>query len=187
MREIEAILLTGGASTRMGQDKASLVVRGVPLAELVAGRLLAEGYSVTVMGRKPLPRCAFVQDVHAQAGPLAALVDHKPTAPWVFVAACDLPLFDARIVTLLHSLIGPAQAAVPNIGGRLQPLVALYSASAFTVASECVSRGQRSMLAWLDALSVVRVEEGDLLAGEIPLESLSNVNRPCELERLIEP
>lgn len=181
------MLLTGGASTRMGTDKASLVVDGVPLAELVARRLLEAGYAVTVCGLKPIEGCAFIPDAAVHAGPLAALAPFKPRTSFVFVSACDLSCFDARLVAVLRSLIGLCDAAVPTIAGRLQPLAALYSERAFPIASQVYDQGKRSVMAWLDALRVQSVDETTFVTQGIALESLASANTPEELARLSRP
>ena len=168
----------------MGTDKASLVVDGVPLADQIASHLLAAGYPVTVCGPEQIEGCAFVPDATVHAGPLAALANFKPRALFVFVTACDLPRFDAGLVALLRSRIGSCDVAVPSIAGRLQPLAALYSANAFTIAAHLLNRGKRSMMAWLDALNVQSVEESVLLANRIALEAVASANTPEDFARL---
>src|SRR5437762_802955 len=122
--KIEAALLTGGASTRMGTDKASMPVGGEPMAQRIAQSLAAAGLKVTVLGREPIQGYAFLQDQEEHGGPMAALSAFSPTAEFVFVISCDYPLFDPLVVEVLLSRIGDACASVAEIRGRLQPLLA---------------------------------------------------------------
>ena len=92
--DIEAILLTGGASRRMGVDKAALTVGGMPLGEKIARELAKTCDRVTVLGKHPIPGLEFLADEGDYEGPLLALSRFKPTRQHVFVASCDLPLFD---------------------------------------------------------------------------------------------
>ena len=182
--EIEAVVLTGGASRRMGEDKASLLIEGVPLAERIVSTLLAAGLPVTVLGRSPVQRAAFIEDAKDYAGPLSALAAFAPSAEFVQVLSCDLPLFDPGIVSLLRGEIGEMDAAVPVVGGYRQPLAAMYRASAFDIVSAILESGRQSMMAWLGALKSVEVLEDRLRADGIDPRSLTGVNTPQELASL---
>lgn len=174
MDTVEAVLLTGGASRRMGTDKAKLIVDGEPLAARIA-RLLGEaGVSVTVLGREPLAGHGFVMDEEEFGGPLRSLADFTPSAPFVFVVSCDLPGFDASIAGALSSQIDGYDAAVPELDGRLQPLCALYRVSAFASIPALVESGERRMMRWLDSLSVNVV-------ADVKPDWIRNVNTPGDL------
>ncbi|HLK14128.1 MAG TPA: molybdenum cofactor guanylyltransferase, partial [Fimbriimonadaceae bacterium] len=167
LHQIEAVLLTGGASTRMGADKAKLLVHGEPMGDRTARALSSAGYPVTVCGNSPIDGFAFLPDALPHAGPLAAVVQFEPSRPYVFLAACDLPRFDARIAEFLLSVIGSAAAGVPVLEGNRQPLTALYRADAFDAAKSAFASGKRSMMAWLDLLEVEEVGADRLAAAGI--------------------
>ncbi|HTQ09830.1 MAG TPA: molybdenum cofactor guanylyltransferase [Fimbriimonadaceae bacterium] len=174
MNEVEAVILTGGASRRMGKDKAKLVVAGEPLAARIAGLIATQGVPVTVAGREPIASHAFLEDGESFAGPLSALATFQPKAEFVFVASCDLPGFDPRLIAMLANGIGAHQAAVPMAGGRAQPLCALYRASAFAEAARLAAVGERRVMAWLACLDWTPVED-------IEPAWLANVNTPDDL------
>ncbi|HWA83516.1 MAG TPA: molybdenum cofactor guanylyltransferase [Fimbriimonadaceae bacterium] len=158
---MEAILLTGGASRRMGEDKAKLLVQGEALAGRIARLLRERGLPVTVCGREPLEGFAFHPDREEYAGPLVALAGFTPKEEFVFVSSCDLPGFDPRIVDLLSERIGAREACIPSRDGRLQPLCALYRASTFASARSLVEAGERRVLHWIHGLDVQIVEDAD--------------------------
>lgn len=171
---IEAVLLTGGRSSRMGRDKAAIPIDGVPMGERIARELARVCEPVTVVGRSAIEGFAFLEDEEEFAGPLVALSRVRPVAEFVFVASCDLPLFDASVVEELAVRIGDADAAIPVVDGRLQPLCALYRASAFGR----ISPGQRRVMAWLGSLQAVGVTD-------LPRpEAVRNANLPEELDAL---
>lgn len=171
---VEAILLTGGASRRMGTDKAKLLVEGEPLGQRIARLLTERGIPVTVCGREPLAGYAFQEDEAELAGPLAAISLFEPTRELVFVASCDLVGFDSGVVDILADRIGGKEAAVPTDGERLQPLCALYRSSAFRKAAELAAQGEVRVMAWLRELEVVEV-------SGVPSEWIRNVNTPADL------
>jgi molybdenum cofactor guanylyltransferase len=174
MDQIEAVLLTGGASSRMGEDKAKLLVHGEQLATRIARLLLEIGIPVTVCGREPLPGCAFLADTEEFAGPFVALSRFVPTRDMVFVASCDLPGFDAAIVPFLAQRIAGHSAAVPVVDGRMQPLSALYRANAFDVARQLAGEGERRMMRWIEHLDIE-------LVPDIDPSWLLNANSPQDL------
>lgn len=184
MPDVEAVVLTGGASTRMGADKAKLDVGGEPQGQAIARRLHERGHRVTICGRERIPGFDFRPDSEAFGGPLAALSGFQPSAAYVFVASCDMPRFDARLVDFLLAVMGHADAAIPYVGGMAQPLCALYKANAFAEARVALEEGRRSVMAWLDRLSVRHVTEFELLGASIDFATLAGANTPAEFEAL---
>ena len=179
MIDIEAVVLTGGASRRMGTDKAKLLVAGETLAARIAGLIAAIGIPATIAGREAIDDHAFLRDREEFAGPLAALSEFDAMAEFVFVASCDLPGFDARLISHLADRIGPHEAAVPVSAGRAQPLCALYRASAFGAARVLAASGERRVMKWLEALDWVSVDDVDPAW-------IANLNTPEDLRRLRE-
>ena len=175
--DIEGVLLTGGASRRMGEDKAKMLVQGSPLAVRVGNLLAQVCTQVTVLGREPLPTHRFLQDIGEFQGPLFALSRFKPKEGYVFVASCDLPFFDSKLVEFLATKIGSTQAAIPQLGGRLQPLCALYRAEALALAKEMVTQGETRIMRWVDRLECVVVDEHQLPRKEW----VKNINSPEDL------
>lgn len=154
---LEGVLLTGGAGRRMGADKASLLVDGVPLGERLAALLAEVCERVTVLGRSPIAGYGFLADAEEFAGPLAALARFEPVADRVMVVSCDLPRLTLEAIRALVAVEAPG-AVVPEVEGRLQPLCGVYRAEAFAVAAELVAGGEKRLMAWLDRLEVRRVE-----------------------------
>jgi molybdenum cofactor guanylyltransferase len=173
--DIEAVLLTGGASRRMGSDKSKLSIGGEPLAVRICRLLSEAGLPVTVSGRERIDGYAFLADAEEFAGPLGALARFKPSRDLVFVVSCDLPGFDAQIVSELAQSINGYEAAIPIVDGKLQPLCALYTDSAFDAARALAAGGEKRVMQWVEGLNIVAVET-------LRPESLSNVNTPEQLE-----
>jgi len=177
---VEAVLLTGGLSRRMGQDKAGLVVKGEPMAARLARLLASRCGHLTVLGREPLPGHKFLADSEESAGPLSALSKFVPTADFVFVAACDLALFDPRLIDICLSLVQGFDACLPVADGHPQPLCALYRATAWSSIAATVSEGKTSMMAWLDSIRYRTITAEGLKASGIDPRSVVGANTPEE-------
>lgn len=147
---VYGIVLTGGASRRMGADKATLEVGGVPLARRVADALVAATAVAVEVGPGTTGLPSVVEDPPG-AGPLAAVV-----AGWVelvrrtgekqpaVVLACDLPAVTPELVAWLASRPGDA-SVVPVTDGVAQPLCARWSVADLERAGAQLAAGERSL------------------------------------------
>jgi molybdopterin-guanine dinucleotide biosynthesis protein A len=164
---VSGVILAGGRSSRMGEDKALVAVEGRPMIVAVAEALRAAGLDpVVVVGgdREALGALGLVvhDDDLPGAGPAAATSTAlgSVSGDVVVVAACDLPrLDDTTIVELVAALTASdeAQAAVPAVGGRPQFHLAAYRRAVRPEIEARVREGVRSMHALLDGLAVVEV------------------------------
>jgi len=161
-----AAVLAGGASTRMGSDKAFVEIEGRPMVSRVRDAVLAAGATELYTVGGDLDRLAELgldarPDSMPGEGPLCALVDALTYAAHddVVVMACDQPAITADVVhRLLEALVDvdgvtDVDAAVPVIDGIAQPLAAAYARRARGALAAAISRGERSPRRALDALS----------------------------------
>lgn len=184
---VAGLLLTGGRSTRMGVDKAALVVDGVTLAERAAAALVAVVSPVLEVG-PGYSSLAVVTEETPGAGPLGALVAgaaalaSRGHGGGAVVLATDLPYVTAGLVRVLAS--HPSDATiVPLVNGRRQLVAARYSPQALDRAPALFAAGRRSLSALVDELDIVDLTEDDL-AFFVDLRELQDVDTPADLSRL---
>lgn len=116
-------ILTGGESTRMGEDKALVEVAGTPMGLWVAQALEAAGLEVaTFGGHRRVGDYESIPDPPGLHGPLAGLMaaldysEHRP----VFIAAVDQPLLQPSTVQALlaswtHDAVIPLDNDTPQV------------------------------------------------------------------------
>jgi molybdenum cofactor guanylyltransferase len=156
------VVLTGGASLRMGTDKALLGPVGDTLAERAVRALRGAGAaSVVCVGgdRRALGRVAdsWLPDDRPGAGPLAALATAVRRLPGqtLLVSACDLPWISADAFTeVTAALRGGAPVVVPVVEGRRQWSVLGLAPAAAPVVLAAVTAGERSLHVALGRLAV---------------------------------
>lgn len=178
------LLLTGGTSRRMGEDKARSAVGGVPMGALAGRALMAAASPVLCVGPDPGLGLETVED--DGRGPLAALAAGIRRLAGtgfggpVLLVACDMPFLTPDLLTLVAGALGSAQAAVPVAGGRLQPLAACYAASVLPVAERLIASGRLSMQSLLNEIEVNSVDQQtwSRLAGP---KALTDVDTPADL------
>ncbi len=160
MTAFDAVILTGGASTRMGSDKALLAVDGLPLA-LHAANALTEAVTTTAVGgdRNALSQLglATAADANPGEGPLGGIAQALTIgdAPVVVVVACDLPSLNLAAVRALVDALGDHDAAVAVVDGHRQPVLAAWRRGAPVAGA--FNQGERSPLRLLERLDVVEV------------------------------
>ena len=190
MPGLAGAVLCGGASTRMGTDKAELVVDGERLVERAARRLatvadpvlIASGRGQRIGGLAP--EWLQVDDVVDDAGPLAGIAATLTASPQPLVAvvAVDLVQLDAALLAWLASLWREGDAAVVprDEDGRIQPLHAVYATFAGPAFVAAVRAARFSVQDAVDALPVREVGIDEWGTRFAPGWS-RNANRPESL------
>lgn len=144
-RDITGVILAGGRSRRLGEDKALLPIGGRP-AIARAAALLADIFEHTLLSVAAptdypflaLPRSV---DRFPGSGPLgglhAALLD-APTSR-IFAATCDMPLMSAEMIRYYIAAAADVPMVIARAGGRLQLLPGLYAGSLVPLLEEMLS------------------------------------------------
>jgi molybdopterin-guanine dinucleotide biosynthesis protein A len=180
--QIEAFILAGGASSRMGTDKSQLLIEGQTFTDRIATTLMKLTSSVTLVGGVDDSSRASVSDVYPKWGALGGL--HAALAAcnsdWAIVVACDLPFVTAELFTQLASLRADYDAVVPlQPDGRPQPLSALYRVDPCRQrAAELIEVGRRRPLDLLQAVNTRWVEFAELRNIDQAESFFVNINTP---------
>lgn len=180
---VAGVVLTGGASRRMGADKALVEVDGTPMARRVAGALAAGGCApVWCQGgdaaRLTAAGLTVRPDSHPGDGPLPAIYDAlryhagAPDASGVVVAACDLPDLDGASVGALVAARSARAPVALAVDGHAQ-LVSWWPAAVAGRLGELIDGGMR---AYRDALAALDADT--VPAGRA---AVHNINTPQEL------
>lgn len=187
------VVFCGGASRRMGRDKAGLFLAGSTLIDR-AVRALASVSARVILASGAEPRypelgLECVLDAQPAAGPLAGLAAalarlERAGATHACVLACDMPHVDADAFRVLLARAKAADADVCLVATEAgpEPLFAVVHVRARAAVEAALARGERRMLAFHrlgfpDALHVVTVPEAELGPG-----CARNLNTPEEFQ-----
>jgi molybdopterin-guanine dinucleotide biosynthesis protein A len=192
---LTAIILAGGQSNRMGQDKSLIKIHGQPLLTRIctlAEECASQVYVITPWIERYesiLPnRCLFIREVlppHQTKphGPLLAFLQalSKLETEWVFLLACDLPNLNLAEVELWMSYLPQtpeaALALLPRNPKGWEPLCGFYRRRCVNSLNEFVRNCGQSFQGWLSQVQVMELPVGDP-------QVLFNCNTPEDLERL---
>jgi molybdopterin-guanine dinucleotide biosynthesis protein A len=183
-----AAVLAGGASRRMGRDKATMPVDGVELAATVlaaAARVAAPVVLVAPEGH-PARRLAAPAVSDPARGPLAALAAALEAldAAEVLVLAGDHPGLRVELLAHLVALAPRGEAVACRRGPRLEPLVAVYRRAPALAAARARLAGTgpgASLLGLLAELRTVVVEEPEWRALDPDGRSFVDLDDPADL------
>ena len=174
---ISAIILAGGRSSRMGTDKAELIIAGKTMIEHQVEKLfrigihdiVISGYSKTIAGarvvRDIIPQCGPLSGIHAG---LQAIQEQS-----ALVLAVDTPFVPE---TLLEQLVSEHRGRITVVKavGRLEPLIGVYNKTLFTTCERLLHEKSTSMQALLSSEKYRVIPYN----GEVLL--LANLNTPDE-------
>lgn len=183
-----AIVLAGGKSTRMGQDKALLPLNGMTLLETVVVTLLLVTDNILVVAdhadKYSLPCARVIGDTFPECGPVGGIITGLMAmgAGSHIVVACDMPALNTNVLQLLQKAATPEwDAVVPEINGRAEPLHAVYRHNSAPKLLRFLETGGFSVRDALETMKVKRIGEGVLKRIDPYLLSLTNVNTPEEV------
>jgi molybdenum cofactor guanylyltransferase len=185
--DVAAFILAGGKSMRMGTDKAFVVLDGRTLLE----RALEVARSVTGDVRIVGDRAKFaafapvVEDVFQACGPLGGIhaALQATRAELNLMLAVDVPFVTEELLTYLidRARNAAASVTVPRVGGRWQPLCAVYRREFADVAEKALCARRYKIDALFDDVSVQAIGEEELGAVGFPAKMFRNLNTPEEL------
>lgn len=190
MDSVEAFILIGGASRRMGKPKSGLQIGGESFVQIIARELAVVASKVSVVGRSDdlnsdLP---VVHDVHPGWGALGGL--HAALAAcksdWALVVACDLPQVRASLFDRLLTLSERFDAVAPvQPDGRRQPLCALYRvATCLPQAEVLIESGERKPIALLQSVTTRWLEFAEIADLPGARDFFDNINTPQDYLRI---
>lgn len=190
------IILAGGASKRMGKDKALLPVKGVPMIKRVVDVALKISSEVIIVtnGRRSSKNISnvigdgvtIIEDEERGWGPLMGILTgcKKARAEYVAVVPCDAPFLNPKVLSELFKRAEGHDAAIPLWpNGFLEPLHSVYKREAvLKVVEELIKKGSRSIVHLIESLKdVIYVPIEELKLIDEKLLTFFNVNTPRDL------
>ncbi len=188
---VSVILLAGGRSRRMGRNKALLPWHGVPLIQHIVERLTEVSRDILLVTNTP-QEYAFlglpmVPDVVPHGGSLVGLYSGLEAIrhPWGLVMACDVPFVNTDLLEYMLSLREGYQAVVPVIGGRHEPLHALYHKSCLPAMRRHIDAGDKRIISFYPEIEIRFLEEEEINRFDPDHLSFLNANTPGDWERIL--
>jgi len=192
------VILAGGFSKRLGQDKCLIDLVGKPLVLHVVDRVSSVvNEKVVVVGSNALrdklsnvfkSKISVVVDKYEGQSPLVGALTgfESVDAEYSLLLPCDTPFVSVEVVALLLDLCVNRGAVIPRWpNGYIEPLQAVYyTKSAIEAAKKALDEGKRDLLSMINYLYGVRYVSTLVLQQLDPkLLTFFNVNTIEDLKR----
>lgn len=183
-KNISLLIIAGGKSSRLGQDKRFVEIGGVLMLENILSKATACDFAEKFLCvEENLPALKSlsdkfgakilideIKDAGAMSGIANGLKNMK--TDWAFVVSADMPFFDFNVLNTAN--FSSAQAVIPFVSGKFQPLAAFYHKSIVDLFLNELSSGQRKIF---NAIKKIPHSIAEISAEEI----FFNVNTPADL------
>jgi molybdopterin-guanine dinucleotide biosynthesis protein A len=184
---LSAVILAGGASRRMGRDKAWVSLEGKPLIAhavekvrqlgveefFVSGRA-GEDYSVL--------KCPVLYDLEPGFGPVGGIERalQVTSSPLLLVLAVDLPHMTTAFLRKLAAHCNHLTGAVPVLDRGLEPLAAIYPRRCHAIASDFIAKSRLSARDFAAACLRERAVQ-KFAVTRADMDCFTNWNRPADV------
>jgi molybdopterin-guanine dinucleotide biosynthesis protein A len=184
--------MAGGASQRLGRNKALERIGGKALIERVVDSLVPLTTEVLVVVAGPEqaaalrlpPRVRVVSDRYPGRGKLGGIFSGLDACAeaWSLVVACDMPFLNGELLRHLIEASSNVDAVVPLLGGQVEPLHALYSKTCLAPMERMLRAGELKIAPLFEAVRVRYVDETAIDRIDPRHLSFFNINTQADLE-----
>jgi len=200
---ITSIVLAGGRSKRMGQDKAFLKYKNKTFLRTILEKLDKISSQIIISINKDISlylkeieglkaEIKFVKDLKSYDGPLNAIVSSTPYVKnrYVFIGTCDTPLINLDLINYLFKTLKKNEdnydCIIPVVNSKYQPLNTFYLKNSLELARDSYKEGNKSLFSWLDRLKKLYIYDNTLSKFDKNLSTYLSINTPEMYKALIE-
>ena len=189
------VILAGGESTRMGKNKAFIEIKGLSIIDRTISLFKEIFDDVLLVTNTPLDyihlNVRIVTDIIPGKGSLGGIYSGLffSPSPKAFFVGCDMPFLDRRVIQYFLSLVETADIVVQRTRDYWQPLHAIYPRKLLKPIERLLQHGELKIIKLIQAYRGMKVREvtsEELAPFDPDLHTLSNVNTPEELRKLME-
>ena len=155
--EVEGVILAGGKSSRMGQNKSLVLLEKKPLIEHIFNRMKKQVKRLNINSNEPLSifskSIQFGDLLPGQLGPLSGIFSglSQAKADWVQFCPNDTPFFPTNLVAKLSAHIDEENPKIilPTSDGKFEPVFLLCPKNLAGNLKDFLSSGVRKIEVWI--------------------------------------
>lgn len=184
--DVTGVILAGGKSTRMGEEKALLDLNGKPFIEIIFSRMqnvFKRVIVVTENSKKFVSLNIFCyEDIIKNMGPLGGLFTALKVAEtdFIFLTTCDMPLICEEVIETILKVKSKDKIVVGRVGSDLLPLFGLYPKVVLFQLSEILQIGEKRVIAFINKTGFESVDLSNFK------DKLLNINNKEEYKKLLD-
>lgn len=186
--QVAGLVLVGGESARMGQDKAGLIFAGEPLWKIARSLLhpLTDRVIFIDSGSRAASEMApVIHDNPPGHGPLGGIATGLEQSGYThhLLLAVDYPLVQRPLLELLIERAGESWAVCGRSATFVEPLVAYYNAACAPVIRAMITEGEIRTHKLYERVPSIILNDASYDAVDPRRLSQFNVNTPEDLKR----
>jgi len=190
--EVSGFILAGGASRRMGIDKAKLLLGSESMVDRQIRLLRSFCGSVVIVGppeRFPDVDIQVYEDEIPGQGPLGGLHTglRRARTEFSLFLSCDMPLMDVRFLRYLcrQAIVSRAPATVPSPGGKgAYPLCMVLRRSVLSTLRASLAMGQNRVGRFLKKVRRRTITRAEFARAGFSPRIFYNANTPEDYEKV---
>ncbi len=179
---MNAVILAGGKSSRMGSNKAFLKVKGKAFIEHQIDLLQEIFNEITISANTPAEykhlNVPVVPDIYPDKGPLGGIhtsLIHSKSFH-TFILACDMPFVEIELIKQLQGFIEGHDVVVPQSKKGLEPLHAFYSKNCIAPIKKELDNNNLRIISFFPQVKVKTVKLNNLPSSNKFKDSIKNLN-----------
>lgn len=186
--EINAYILSGGKSSRMGKDKGLMLFKGKPLIQHVIEQLLPAVKNIVLLANNPEYKDFglevigdYIKDI-GPAGGIYTALKHTDTS-CNFIVGCDMPYITTAAVEFIIQSSYQSQITLPVYHQMIEPLCGIYSKECLTKWHELVLQ---NIVKLNDMITYFKLQKLNMDNNELFSEKLfHNINTQHDFENAL--
>jgi molybdenum cofactor guanylyltransferase len=186
-KAVTGVILSGGRSFRMGEDKAFIEIEGMPIVQRICRLFLHLFQEVIIVTNHKDRYLQFGVEVYDDLIPDLGALGGLYTAitfasfSYSFVAACDMPFLKKNVIEYLTQKRDGFDVIIPRTSDGLQPLHAIYSKKCIEPIRTVLKQNKRRIIDLFPLIHLNIVDASEFYFLDPNMESFININTPEQL------
>jgi len=189
---MNAVILVGGKSSRMGTNKAFLELKGKTFIELQIELLREMFDEISISANTPSEyeylNLPIFKDIYPGKGPLGGIYTSliNSSSLHTFMLACDMPFVGPELIKHLKDLTKEYDVVIPKSENGLEPLHAFYSKNCIEPIKRELDENNLRIRSFFPQVNVKIVELDSLTSSDHFKNSIKNLNTMADYEDVTE-
>jgi molybdopterin-guanine dinucleotide biosynthesis protein A len=173
---VTAIILAGGKSARMGEDKGLMLFEGKAMIEHIIKTVKPLVQEIIIIANnKEYDQFGYpvFEDIIKEKGPLAGILTglQQSTSDHNLVLSCDTPFVNKELLKLVLTHLNNYDVVIPEKENRTHQLIGAYNKACARVINAAISKNELKIRLAIEELNVKIVD-----ANHIDERIFHNIN-----------
>jgi len=162
-QKISIIILAGGKSSRMGQDKGLMILNGKAMIENIISTAKKITDQIIIVANNPEYKKfghKVIEDIFPGKGPLGGIYTglKSSTTEKNIILSCDVPFIKKELLEFILSESGDNDITVPVFETKIHPLIGVYSKQCLNVILDNIQKDKLKVTGIFDDLVTKQID-----------------------------